>query len=217
MNIEQARRNMIEQQIRAWEVLNERVLDVLASVPREYFAPQRYRKLAFGDLEIPLGFGQFMMAPKVEGRMLQALSIEPNDRCLEIGTGSGFITACLARLGHEVDSVDIFADFTQSAQVRLAALGIGNVHLHTGDAARGWLCDQHFDVIAVTGSLPNYMPHFERQLEVGGRLFVIAGPRPARSAMRVTRTSAEDFLRVKLFETDLAPLLNIVQNSAFAL
>ncbi len=207
---------MIEQQIRAWEVRDERVLDVLASVPREFFAPERYRKLAFGDLEIPLGFGQFMMAPKVEGRMLQALSIEPNDRCLEIGTGSGFITACLSRLGREVDSVDIFTDFTQSAQVRLAALGIENVRLHTGDAAHGWLCDQRFNVIAATGTLPSYMPHFERQLEVGGRLFVVAGPAPARSAMRIIYTG-EDFLRTKLFETDLAPLLNVVQDSAFAL
>lgn len=217
MNIEQARRNMIEQQIRAWEVLDDRVLEVLASVPREYFAVERYRNLAFGDLEIPLGRGQVMMAPKVEGRMLQALRVKPTDRCLEIGTGSGFITACLARLGREVESVDVFSDFTQCAQVRLAALGIGNVRLHAGDAANGWLSDQRFDVIAVTGSLPDYRSHFERQLEVGGRLFVIVGPRPAPSAMRVTRTGAEDFLRVKLFETDLPPLLNVAQKSTFAL
>jgi protein-L-isoaspartate(D-aspartate) O-methyltransferase len=217
MNIEQARRNMIEQQLRTWEVLDERVLEVMAQVPREDFAPPRFRRLAFGDLEIPLGHGQVMMTPKVEGRMLQALSVKPGDRGLEIGTGSGFITACLARLGREVDSVDIFGDFTRDAQRKLAALGIDNVRLYTGDAATGWRSEQRFDVIAVTGALPEYKPTFELQLAISGRLFVIAGPRPARSAWLVTRAGERDFARVKLFETDLPPLLNVTQQTAFAL
>lgn len=217
MNIEQARSNMIEQQLRCWEVLDEKVLDVLAAVPRECFVPQSYRNLAFADLEIPLGHGQVMMAPKVEGRMLQALGIQPSDRILEIGTGSGFITACLARLGSTVESVDIFEDFTQCAQVRVAALGARNISFSAGDASGGWKTEQAFDAIAVTGSLPAYRACFEQQLSLGGRLFAIVGERPVMSAMLITRTGEREYSRVKLFETDLRPLLNVARQPVFAL
>jgi protein-L-isoaspartate(D-aspartate) O-methyltransferase len=150
-----------------------------------------------------------MMAPKVEGRMLQALNVQPTDCVLEIGTGSGFITACLARLGREGESVDIFADFTQCAQVRLAGLGLRNVNLTTGDGACAWRQAAHFDAIAVTGSLPEYRACFEQQLAIGGRLFAIVGERSAMSAMQVVRTAEHAYLRRRLFETDLTPLLNV--------
>jgi protein-L-isoaspartate(D-aspartate) O-methyltransferase len=217
MNIEQARSNMIEQQLRCWEVLNETVLGVLGSVPRECFVPQHYLNLAFADLEIPLGHRQVMMAPKVEGRMLQALSIQSSDHILEIGTGSGFITACLARLGDAVESVDFHADFIDNAQARLAALNMRNVSLYTGDAARGWRCDERFDAIALTGSLPDYKTCFEQQLAIGGRLFAIVGERPAMSAMLIKRTGEHEYSRIKLFETDLPPLLHIAKRPVFTL
>lgn len=215
MNLEQARGNMIEQQLRAWEVLDEDVLHVLTSVPREYFVPARYKKLAFADFGIPLAHGQTMMAPKVEGRMLQALDIRFDDRALEIGTGSGFITACLARLARQVESVDFFNDFVEHAKMHLAALGTGNVSLSVGDAADGWRTGQRFDVIAVTGSVPVYRPVFERQLGIGGRLFVIVGERPVMSAMRVTRVDEHEFSRVRLFETDLPSLMNTPRKPVF--
>jgi protein-L-isoaspartate(D-aspartate) O-methyltransferase len=216
VNIEQARSNMIEQQLRTWEVLDERVLEVMAAVPRECFVPQRYRNLAFADTEIPLGRGQIMMAPKIEGRMLQALDIRPSDQVLEIGTGSGFITACLARLGQAVETVDIIEEFVQSARIRIAALGARNVHFSVGDAANGWGGEQCFDAIAVTSSLPEYRTYFEQQLTIGGRLFVVVGEPPAMSAILVSRIGETEFSRVKLFETDLPPLLNFVKTRAFA-
>jgi protein-L-isoaspartate(D-aspartate) O-methyltransferase len=217
MNIEQARSNMIEQQLRAWEVLDERVLDIMAAVPRESFVPPRYHNLAFADTEIPLGRGQVMMAPKVEGRMLQALDVRPADQVLEIGTGSGFITTCLARLGGEVETVDIIEEFVKSARNKVTALGERNIRFSVGDAANGWGGERHFGAIAVTSSLPEYRAYFEQQLTIGGRLFVVVGEPPAMSAMLVRRTGEAAFTRVKLFETDLPPLLNFVRTPAFAL
>ncbi|MBA2490943.1 MAG: protein-L-isoaspartate O-methyltransferase [Gammaproteobacteria bacterium] len=215
MNLVQARDNMIEQQLRAWEVLDEDVLNALTSVPRERFVPARYKNLAFADFGIPLTHGQTMMAPKVEGRMLQALGIRFGDRILEIGTGTGFVTACLARLGGQVESVDFFDDLIEDAKMQLAALEIRNVNVGVGDAASGWLSDERYDVIAVTGSVPEYRPVFEQQLAIGGRLFVIVGERPVMSAMRVTRTGEHEFSRKKLFETELPALLNTSRKSPF--
>jgi protein-L-isoaspartate(D-aspartate) O-methyltransferase len=217
MNIEQARSNMIEQQLRCWEVLDEKVLEVLRSVPRECFVPRRYQNFAFADTEIPLGRGQVMMTPKVEGRMLQALEIRPTDRVLEIGTGSGFITACLAHLGKTVESVDILWVFAQGAQVRVAALGARNIAFGVGDAAGGWGKGRRFDAIAVTGSMPEYRPCFEQQLAIGGRLFAIVGSPPVMSTIQVKRTGECEFSRVRLFETDLPPLLNVTKKPVFTL
>ncbi len=214
-DVDQARFNMIEQQIRPWEVLDQRVLDTVAAVPREHFVPERFRHLAFADLEIPLGHGQSMMAPKVEARMLQALEIRDDDLILEVGTGSGFVTACLARLGRSVDSVDIFSDFTEAARGRLDAEGVRNVMLETGDAAHGWNQGQAYDVIAVTGSIPEYVTDFERQLAVGGRLFVVVGEPPVMEAMLVRRVREEEFRRAPIFETCLDPLLHAEMRPRF--
>ncbi len=207
MNFEQARFNMIEQQIRPWEVLDQQVLDVLARVPREAFVPERYRKLAFSDVRIPLGHGQTMMNPNVEGRLLQALRLKPGDRVLEIGTGSGFVTACLATLAASVLSVDIVPEFSEAAQAKLRAQGLHNVQLASGDAARGW-GEQRFDVVAITGSLPELGQHWLERLALGGRLFAVVGEAPIMEAVLVTRASEREWTRESLFETELARLVN---------
>lgn len=217
MNIEQARFNMIEQQIRPWEVLDPRVLELLPQVPREDFVPPAQRKLAFADTEIPLGHGQVMMPPRLEARLLQVLDIQPSDTILEIGTGSGYLTALLARSGRHVYSVDICAEFTASAQQKLAAHGIGNVTLETGDAACGWNQHAPYDVIAVTGSLPLFADVFQQQLNVGGRLFLIVGQAPSMEALLITRVGPAEWTRESLFETCVPALINAPQPQAFVL
>lgn len=207
-NIEQARFNMVEQQIRPWDVLDPRVLDLISATPREAFVPEAYRNLAFADLNIPLGHGQVMMAPKVEARILQTLGVRHTDSVLEVGTGSGYLTACLAALGGHVVSVEIVPEFKYAAQKRLAERGIGNVTLRVGDASQGWDPARRYDVIAVTGSLPMYTDAYQKQLSVGGRLFVIVGQAPVMEALLVTRTAPDGWTRESLFETDLPPLLN---------
>jgi protein-L-isoaspartate(D-aspartate) O-methyltransferase len=214
MNMEQARFNMIEQQIRTWEVLDPAVLDLLGRVPREDFVPAKYRNLAFADLNIPLGHEQVMMAPKVEGRLIQALGIKPNDTVLEVGTGSGYLTALLANLAKHVYSVDIFPEFKPQAQQKLAALGLSNVTIETGDAALGWERHGPYDVIVITGSFPLYPEHYQRSLRVNGRMFVIAGRAPAMEALLVTRVGA-DWMRESLFETDIPALINAPQPQPF--
>jgi len=211
MNIEQARHNMIEQQIRTWEVLDQRVLDLILRTPREEYVPRRYRNLAFNDMEIPLGNGEVMMSPKLEGRMLQALEVQPGDRILEVGTGSGYVTALLAAAGEQVCSVDIHPQFTNDAGRALAEHGVDNVTLETGDAANGW--DKHgpYDVIAVTGSLPELTDSFEsfrKSLKAGGRLFVVVGNAPVMEALLITRTGEDVWEQKALFETVVPPLVN---------
>jgi protein-L-isoaspartate(D-aspartate) O-methyltransferase len=216
MNFEQARFNMVEQQIRPWDVLDQRVLDVIEQTPRELFVPEHYRNLAYADLEIPLGHGESMMAPKVEGRMLQALEVSSTDVCLEVGTGSGFVTCCMAKLGAHVDSVDIYEDFKFAALKHLEQVGIMNVALRQGDAANGWtLQRERYDVIAVTGALPEYRECFERQLNPGGRLFVVVGDAPVMEAMRITHLGEHEFVREKLFETCLKPLVGAERKPQF--
>jgi len=215
MNLEQARFNMIEQQIRTWEVLDPRVLDLLARVPREQFVPAHYRSLAFADMNIPLGRGEVMMAPKVEARLIQALDIQPADAALEIGTGSGYVTALLASLARHVHSVDIYPDFTTGAGATLAAQDIRNVTLETGDGVNGWDRRAPYDVIAVTGSLPLFSSCFQEQLKVGGRLFMIVGQAPAMEALLITRLGEREWSRESLFETDIPPLVNALKPSAF--
>lgn len=207
-DVEQARSNMIKQQIRPWNVRDTRVLELLAAVPREDFVPPEHRNLAFADLSLPLGHGQAMMAPKVEAHMLQALDVQPSDFVLEVGTGSGYVTACLARLAGQVLSVEIVPEFKDAAQKKLAAHGIGNVTLNVGDASRGWEPERRYDAIAVTGSLPLYTDAFQESLTIGGRLFVIVGEPPVMEVLLVTRTASNDWVRKALFETDLPPLIN---------
>lgn len=215
MNQEQARFNMIEQQIRPWDVLDETVLAAFGFIPRESFVPEVYRALAFADIEIPLGNGESMMFPRVEARILQTLAITHEDRCLEIGTGSGFLTACLAHLSKYVDSVDIHEAFTRQAEERLQVLGLKNYSLHTGDALRSWTSTQLYNVIVVTGSVPAYLSRFEEQLAPGGRLFIVVGNAPAMKAMSVERGEDDEFTRKTLFETELKPLVGAARVDTF--
>ena len=213
-NFEQARHNMIEQQIRPWDVLDQQVLDTLARVPREDFVPERYRNLAFSDVAIPLGHGEFMFKPTVEGRLLQALAVKPSDLVLEVGTGSGYLTACLARLATSVVSVDIVADFTDAARSKLKTHGAANVVLHTGDASRGW-SGHRYDAIAVTGSVADVADDWRQSLRLGGRLFIVAGKPPIMEALLITRTGEREWLRESLFDTELLPLRNVAPTKAF--
>jgi protein-L-isoaspartate(D-aspartate) O-methyltransferase len=217
MNIEQARFNMIEQQIRPWDVLDDRVLGVLASMPREKFVPDQYASMAFSDFSIPLAHEQFMMAPKLEGKLLQSLSIEDNDSILEVGTGSAYLTACLARLGNNVHSVDLYADFTTQASARLEEHGINNVTLETADAAAGLETEKRFDVIAITGSLPVLHRNFHTLLNPGGRLFVIVGKPPVMEALLITRVGEQEWNQESLFETSVPALQNAPQPESFTL
>jgi len=217
LNLQQARENMVLQQIRTWDVLDQRVLDLLEAMPREDFVPETYRRLAYADIGIPLGLSEFMMNPKVEARMLQALDVQTHESVLEIGTGSGFVTALLASLARYVYSVELHPGLLEAATRRLAEHGIINVNLATGDAARGWSNCGQVDVIAITGSLPVLPETFQDILTIGGRLFAIVGDSPAMTAKLITRVSDTEFRSENLFETDLPPLRNALQPNRFTL
>lgn len=214
MNFDLARANMIEQQIRTWEVLDQRVLDLIARLPREEFVPAQYRKLAFADMNIPLGRGEVMLAPKLEARLVQELDVKPTDKILEIGTGSGYLTALLASLGRHVYSVEIVPELKLRAAERLAAQGINNVTLDVGDAARGW--DRHapYDVILITGSLPLLPAGLRESLADRGRMIVAVGQSPVMEVKLITRTGGAFDTR-SLFETDLPALANALQPERF--
>lgn len=205
---EQARFNMIEQQIRPWEVLDMQVLELMGSMPREVFVPSPFQGLAYADIEIPLGNDQSMMFPKIEGRLLQALSIQPNDRVLEIGTGSGYLTACLANLAIQVISLEIDQELLTHAEACLKEQHVTNVELRCEDGLSGETEGGPFDVIAVTGSLPMIPDALLRQLNVGGRLFAVVGEAPAMEGTLVTRTGADSWHSEGLLETELTPLTN---------
>jgi protein-L-isoaspartate(D-aspartate) O-methyltransferase len=207
MNIDFARQQMIDQQVRAWTVLDPSVLAVLSAVPREKFVPAAYATLAFADTEIPLGHGEFMMTPTVEGRVLQALDLDRNDHVLEIGTGSGFLTACLAKLAAAVTSIDIHEDFIRGAAGKLAAAGIDNGALRTMDATCE-LPGDRYDAIAVTGSIETFDARFVDALRPDGRLFVVVGSPPVMEARLVRRSRNADWTSESLFETKLAPLVH---------
>jgi protein-L-isoaspartate(D-aspartate) O-methyltransferase len=207
MDTDFARQQMVDQQVRAWDVLHPDVLRVLRNIPREQFVPTGYEALAFADTEIPIGHSQFMMTPTLEGRVLQALKPTSTDNVLEIGTGSGFLAACLARLSDSVTSVDIHDAFLEAAKVNLEDSGISNVKLLSMDAMRK-LPDEKFDVVAITGSIEDFDPRFVEALKPGGRLFVVVGTGPAMDARLVTRTGDNDWQSESLFETVLAPLVN---------
>ena len=214
MDIEQARFNMVEQQIRTWEVLDPKVLDLLFKVRREEFAPAAYRMLAFADLEIPLGDGEKMWAPKMEARVVQELQLDSGESVLEIGTGSGYLTALLASLGARVTSVDINARFSAEAKAKLARAHIRSVEFETGDGARGW-GSETYDAIVLTGSTPVLPEGFARQLNPGGRLFAVVGESPVMMA-RLGRWIAPGAMAQRvLFETMLEPLTNAATPAHF--
>ena len=216
MNLDVARTQMLGQQIRAWDVLDNRVLRTLETTPRERFVPRAFLELAFADTEIPLGHDQSMLAPKIEGRLLQALQIGPMDRVLEIGTGSGYMTACLARLGQRVTSVDIFADFIDAARGRLHEQHADNVELVVADAMTLSL-PERFDAIAVTGSVAELDERFIKMLNPHGRLFIVVGRPPVMEACLVTMSDNDDWTTEGLFETVLAPLINAERPEPFVL
>jgi protein-L-isoaspartate(D-aspartate) O-methyltransferase len=211
----QAREQMIEQQVRAWDVLDERVLDTLRRVPRELFVPEKQRYRAYADVEVPLPRGQHMLRPSVAGRLLQALRPAGAERVLEIGTGSGFITACLRAMASHVRSLELFPDLADEARRNLAALGMRDVEVVDADALQGGN-GERYDVIALTASLPLYDTRFERRLSVGGRLFVVVGESPVMDARLVRRTAEGAFATASLFETVIDPLVNAPQPPAFA-
>jgi protein-L-isoaspartate(D-aspartate) O-methyltransferase len=214
IDIASARRQMIEQQVRAWEVLDLRVLETMERVPREEFAPPAYRELAFADLSVPLGHGQSMLPPKLEGRILQSLEIQADDRALEVGTGGGFFAACLGGLARSVRSIDIFPDFVETARANLLRTGVHNVSVESMDAMT-LSVEEAYDVVALTGSLPVYDSRFERALAVGGRLFVVIGQGPVMAAQRITRTGPAEWLRESLFETVMPPLIHAPEPPRF--
>jgi protein-L-isoaspartate(D-aspartate) O-methyltransferase len=214
LDLAAARRQMIEQQVRAWEVLDLGVLEVMARVPREEFAPAACRELAFADLNVPLGHGQSMLTPKLEGRILQALEIRSEDRALEVGTGSGYFAACLGGLARTVRSMEIFPDFVESARANLLRTGVHNVTVEALDAMTLDV-EGAYDAIALTGSLPVYDRRFERALAVGGRLFVVTGLGPVMEAQLVTRTGPAEFLRETLFETVMDALVHAPEPPKF--
>lgn len=216
MDIEQARFNMVEQQIRTWDVLNQDVLDLVFRIRREEFVPPAYRLLAFSDMEIPLGHGETMWAPKLEARTLQELALKKTDKVLEIGTGSGYMTALLAASAQMVYSVERIPEFKMQAEKKFAAHNIGNVSAEIGDAARGWPRHGPYDAIIVTGSLPMLDASFLDSLAVGGRLLAIVGEAPVMRARLYTRYAADGIRQVDLFETSVAPLINAPQPEKFS-
>lgn len=217
MNLEQARFNMVEQQVRTWEVLDQRVLDLMLETPREEYVPPAYRALAFCDTNIPLGDEEVMMTPKVEARMVQSLQLRPTDKVLEVGTGSGFVTALLAALSDHVLSVELNGRLAESARTTLAAHGVTNTTLVNADAVAGWSEQAPYDAIAVTGSLPLFEDCFRDQLSVGGRLFVIVGEEPVMEAQLITRVSDSQWAHESLFETCLPALTGARQPERFVL
>jgi len=208
MDTETARFNMIEQQIRPWDVLDPRVLGVLHDVHREDYVPPAYRNLAFADMHIPLDHGQVMMQPKQEARLLQELVLQPEDRVLEIGTGSGHVTALLASLAGHVDTMDIFPDFIESARKKLSARGVNNVEFHEGDATRDWDTDRRYDAILLTGSVAELPPRYKGLLNDGGRLAAIVGRDPVMEAILIQHLTGEQYRTVSLFDTSLPPLIH---------
>ena len=216
-NFEQARLNMVAQQIRTWEVLDQHVLDLVTSIHREDFIPEDYRQLAFADVQLPLAHNQVTMTPKMEARLLQAINIRKTDNVLEIGTGCAYMTALLARSGNKTVTVDIFSDFIRDAEKKLASYNINNVTLDSGDAVNGWDKGNFYDVIVVTGSVPELNTCFQEQLAVNGRLFVIVGNSPVMEAQLISRIGDNEWSKEILFETDLQPLIGARAEDHFSL
>ena len=215
LNFDVARDVMIKSQLRTWDVIDQRVLDLVARMPRQDYVPAAYRNIAYVDMNIPLGHGEVMMAPKLEARLLQELEIDPQDKILEIGTGSGYMTALLASLGRQVVSVEIRPEFTAEAAAKLAHHGVRNITLEVGDAALGWDRQKPYNVILITGSLPILPEAFRQSLAPGGRMIAIVGRAPAMEVRRIRRLDAQSFQEDSLFETVLPPLINATEPPRF--
>jgi protein-L-isoaspartate(D-aspartate) O-methyltransferase len=215
MNLEQARTTMVESQIRTWEVLDQRVLDTVLEVKREAFAPPQYASLAFVDMEIPIGHGEVMLAPKLEARMLQELTLKKTDQVLEVGTGTGYMTALLAALAGRVCSVELHEDFVEAAAGKLKALGIANATVEVGDGHLGWARHAPYDAILLTGSMPAVPAEMKAQLRVGGRLLAVVGEPPIMTAILYTCVAEGALNEVGLFETCIAPLRNLARPERF--
>jgi len=216
MNIEQARFNMIEQQIRPWEVLDPQVLDLLFVVKREDFVPAAYRNLAFADMEIPLGSGQVMLAPRVEAKLLQELGIKKTDKVLEIGTGSGYMAALLAARAEHVVTIESRPELADFARQNLERAGVANVTVQTACGAAGWAQSGPYDAIVVSGALPSVPEALLKQLRVGGRLAVVVGEAPVMEAQLITCTGEGIYNTVNLFETVIPALDGVAQKPAFS-
>jgi protein-L-isoaspartate(D-aspartate) O-methyltransferase len=214
MSMVQAREQMIEQQVRAWDVLDARVLETLRTVPREAFVPQQHRFLAFADVEIPLPCGQHMLRPSVAGRLLQAVALTGGERVLEVGTGSGFVTACLRTGGASVRSLELFPELVELARRNISSLGLRDIDVVVQDATQ-LDSDAHYDVIAVTASLPIPDERFQRQLAVGGRLFVVVGQPPVMEARLIRRITEDAWGTESLFETVIDPLVHATRPQGF--
>lgn len=206
MNLDQARFFMVEQQIRPWDVLDPQVLDLLSELPRHEFVAADQQTLAYSDTELPIGEGQVMLAPKLEARIMQALDVHEEDQVLEIGTGSGYMTAMLASLANKVTSVELFDSLQKTAASRLTQFN--NIELKLGDASQAWPDQQTYDVIVLTGSCAELPESYKTQLNLGGRLFAIVGQSPAMQAILVTRISEQEWLEESLFETDVPALVH---------
>ena len=208
INTELARQNMVENQVRPWEVLDPRVLEMLAGIRRENFVPARYRNLAFADLALPLGYGEVMLKPTIEGRLLQGLLLQPSDHVLEIGTGSGFLTACMASLANSVVTVERHADLAEMARKNLSAALVDNVLVHTADAITEFTREEQFDAVVVGGAVYALPERFRDWVKPGGRLFAIVGESPAMQAIVHTRVDETHWVQESLFETDVPYLKN---------
>ena len=208
VNFEAARKHMVESQIRTWDVMDHHILDLVERSPREDFVPPEHRNLAYADLSIPLGHGVSMMSPRLEARLLQALDVQPKDKVLEVGTGSGYLTWLLANLGGHVHSVEIDPVLAEAAAKRLAVHGIKNAAIYIGDGASGWDTNAPYDAIIFTGSLPLLPEDLQNSLTVGGRLVAVVGTGPVMDVVRITRTTQDSFTRESLLETSLPALKN---------
>lgn len=217
MNYEVARHNMVEQQVRTWEVLDAQVLDVLSEMPREEFVPPRHRKLAYADLMLPLEHDEVMMKPVVEGRLLQAVLAQPGEHVAEVGTGSGYLAACLAKLGAQVETVELHDDLLRAAESRWQSLGITNIKGSAQDALDDWKPATLCDAVVVTGAVHQINPVFRDWLKPEGRLFVIEGRSPVMEAALYTRTAGDGWKKESLFETDLRHLRGAEPPELFAL
>lgn len=215
LNFEAARQTMIKSQMRTWHVHDDRILDLIARMPRQDYVPAASRNLAYVDMNISLGHGEVMMTPKTEARLVQELEIDPKDKILEIGTGSGYVTALLANLGRHVVSVEIRPEFTTEAATKLARHGIRNITLEVGDGARGWDRQKPYDVILITGSLPILPEAFRDSLAPGGRMIAIVGQSPVMEVKRIRRLDGNIFTEDSLFDTDLPPLQNAIEPARF--